>query len=217
MQVTLTNNQQNAKTKVNQMISNRIIPNLGILAVNMAAADSGAGSSDGGMGNMETETGFLSLAALAGADTDGVQTLLSRVPTAGVWQVRGEAVKITQGEANEKGPGPFRVGFVYLVMGGKATDPDYDSDKMIDRKLRESTTIWPSDIEEGIGLLKGRYQKAGIDNKGAMGGVEGMEPGWVDNFVTAEFEVRIRHGQRNGDTVAYYDWQPITPPEDNEE
>lgn len=192
------------------MISNRtslaalMLSSASLSGVMMAAADGGAGD---GTESMESETGFLSLAALAGANTDEITTLTSRVPPAGIWRVVGEAVKLSQGEARDDKPAPFRVGFKYLVLHGTATDPNFDNEKMVDRKLQESFTIWADQIEEGIGLLKGRYMKAGIPNTGTLGGVEGFEPGWLDNVVGFEFDLRIRHGQRNGDTVAYYDWQ----------
>lgn len=195
---------------IRNTLSASIFASASSLAILRAAADSAAG---GDMGQVETETGFLSLAALAGANTDEIQALTSRVPPAGIWRVRGEAVKLSEGEGKDGKPNPFRIGYKYLVLHGKATDPNFDNEKMVDRKLQESVTLWPDDIDTGIGLTKGRYQKAGLPNVGNLGGVEGMEPGWLDNFVGAEFDLRIRHGQRNGDTVAYYDWQPAEAPE----
>ena len=196
------------------MIRTSLLNHIGFAALLMAAEGSGSGGSaeeKNSMGNIETETGFLSLAALAGADTSEITALTSRVPPAGVWRVRGEAVKLSEGEGRDGKANPFRIGYNYLVMFGKATDPDFDNEKMVDRKLRESVTLWPDDIEEGIGLTKGRYQKAGISctEPKHLGGIESMEPGWLDNMVGSEFNLRIRHGQRNGETVAYYDWLPL--------
>lgn len=202
----------------------RTIVSFGYAALLMAIDESLAGTaksetSSGDMGSMESETGFLSLAALAGADTSAITALANRVPPAGVWLCRGESVKLSQGEGREGKAAPFRIGYNYLVMGGKSTDPNFDNEKMVDRKLREGFTIWPDDIEEGIGLTKGRYQKIGIScaEPAHLGGVESMEPGWLDNFVGAELNLRIRHGQKNGETVAYYDWLPIEQAEAVEE
>lgn len=189
------------------------------LATDESLAGTASSSTSGDMGSMESDTGFLSLAALAGADTSEIAALANRVPAAGVWLVKGDAVKLSQGEGRDGKPGAFRIGYNYLIMGGKATDPNFDNEKMVNRKIREGFTIWPDDIEEGIGLTKGRFQKAGIDctSPKHLGGMESMEPGWLDNFVGSELNLRIRHGQRNGETVAYYDWLPLEAPESSEE
>lgn len=205
----------------------RTVVSLGYAAVALAMADIGGASApatdpnpdSGDMGKIESETGFLSLAQLAGADTSDITALTSRVPPAGVWRVRGESVKLAEGEGRDGKANPFRIGYIYLVMHGQATDPDYDNEKMVDRKVRESVTLWPEDVEEGIGLTKGRFQKAGINcvEPKHMGGIESMAPGWLDNFVASEFNLRIRHGSRNGETVAYYDWLPLEQEEAGDE
>ncbi|MBX9653703.1 hypothetical protein K2Y11_08810 [bacterium] len=206
------------------MIKSHIVNRIGYAALALAAPGEVAGTSttdSGGDGTekLESETGFLSLAALAGADTSGIQALANRVPPAGIWRVQGDTVKLSQGEGRDGKAPPFRIGYIYLVRHGKSTDPEFDNEKMVDRKLRESFTIWPDDIEEGIGLTKGRYLKAGISNSEPknLGGVESQPPGWLDNFTGAEFDLRIRHGIRNNETVAYYDWLPAEAAEEVEE
>lgn len=191
-----------------------IVPSLGILAAMMAADDSLAGAgatTTTEAGKFEEETGFISLAALAGIDSDGVAAIANRVPPKGLWHTKGESVKITGGGKGDDGkPKPFNVTFTHLVLGGKSTDPSFDNEKMVDRKLKQRFTIWPSDMEEGIGLLKGMYAKVGIQNSGMpLGGVEGQAPGWVDLFTASELNLKITHGTRGEDTVAYFDWVPL--------
>lgn len=192
----------------NQMMKTVILNSY--LPLFMMADIGGAGAdADSQLGGLEVETGFLSLAALAGMDTDSIATLTSRVPTAGLWIVRGKKVAGSEGEPKDGKPPLIRFNYHYEVMGGKATDPAFDNDKMVGRTITESVTLWPNDLATGIGLLKGRYQKAGLPNSGMpMGGVEGKQPGWMDTVVGAEFVLQIRNYLKDGETRASFDWKP---------
>lgn len=155
-------------------------------------------------------TGFISLADLASMDTDEIKTLTSRVPAPGVFRVKGASVLGKQGDPTDDGkPGLYRFTFGLEIMGGKPVDKNLDIETLIGKKLNQMYTIWPADLIEGIGLLKGMYQKIGLPNSGMpMGGVEGQEPGWLDGITGAEFDVRIRNGTVKGETRAFYDWLP---------
>lgn len=157
---------------------------------------------------LEAQTGFLSLAELASMDTDSVQTLTSRVFPAGVFDVSGVSVEGKQGEARDDGRPPLtRFNYRYKVEGGTAVDKDVDVEQLVGRELTESYTLWPDQMKELLGLLKGRYQKVGLQNSGMpLGGVPGMEPGWLDGFVGHQFQLRVRTYISKGETRQAFDW-----------
>ena len=125
------------------------------------------------MADIENETGFVSLMDLANTNTDSVATVLTRLPAAGVYTVKGVSVEGKQTEANEKGPGLIQYLFVTEVLEAKLVDKTKDPQSLTGRKLSDSYTLWPDQMEELIGLLKGRYQKVGLNNLGNPGGVPG--------------------------------------------
>lgn len=160
-------------------------------------------------------SGFISLAELAASSTDDVAVLLSRVPNAGIFRVKGKSVSGKQAEPVENKPPLIRFGYVYTIMSGKPTDKNVDIETLIGRDIQEAYTIWPDQLAEIIGLLKGRYQKVGLPNSGMkLGGVEGMEPGWLDTVVGHEFDIKITTGTKDGVTRAYYDW--LAPPKQSQ-
>ena len=160
------------------------------------------------MESVQSET-FMSLADLAGMNTDQIQTLLSRVPNAGIYRVRGTEVKGSESEPTDGKPPLIRYGYKYEVISCQPTDKNVDPETLVGRVLNESYTLWPKQLVELIGLLKGRYQKVGLPNTGMnIGGVEGKEPGWLDTVVGYEFDLRIRTATKDGETRAYFDWMP---------
>lgn len=159
------------------------------------------------MSELEAQTGFLSLAELASMDTDAIQTLTSRVFPAGVFDVIGVTVEGKQGEPQDDRPPLTRFNFRYKVVGGTPVDKDVDVETLIGRELSESYTLWPDQMKELIGLLKGRYQKVGLQNSNMpLGGVPGAEPGWLDGFVAHEFQLRVRTYISKGETRQAFDW-----------
>ncbi len=155
---------------------------------------------------LESTTGFLSLAELASLNTDDVATLLSRVAQPGIYIVVGKAVKGAQSEAEGKAP-LLRFNYQYEVESAKLVDKKIDPETLVGRVLTESYTLWSNQIQELLGLLKGRYQKIGLPNSGMpLGGVEGMEPGWLDTFVGHRFTLRVRTFISKGETRAAFDW-----------
>lgn len=158
------------------------------------------------MSELESETGFLSLAELASLNTDDVTTLLSRVAQPGMYVVLGKSVKGAQSESEGKAP-LLRYGFAYEVESAELVDKKIDSETVVGRTLTESYTLWSNQIQELLGLLKGRYQKVGLPNSGMpLGGVEGAEPGWLDTFVGHRFVLRVRTFISKGESRAAFDW-----------
>jgi hypothetical protein len=160
---------------------------------------------------MNAETGYMSLADLASFNTDEIETLMSRVPDAGIFTVAGKEVTVsmTESEDGEKPP-LFRINFLADILIAEPLDKKKDPESYVGRTLREGYALWPSDFSACIGLVKGRYKVVGLERDGALGGVEGQEPGWLDNMVSHKFRIRVRHGKRkDGQTQAYFDWLPL--------
>lgn len=166
---------------------------------------------------IENEAGFMSLADLAALETDEIETLMSRVPDEGIFIVRGKEVTASEAEAKEEGQPPlFSFRFAMEILEAEPLEKDKDPEKYVGRTLTERYTLWPSDFKEAIGLLKGRYQIIKLPNTGALGGVEGSEPGWLDGMVSHTWKVRVRHFKdKNKNIRAGFDWLPME--EDKEE
>ncbi len=159
----------------------------------------------------DTNQGFFSLADLAAFNTDEVVTLTSRVPTPGLYTVVGKVAGLKMTVSNDDSKPPLiRLGVETEVMDFLPIDKTIDVSKFIGRKLSDSITLWPNEMEQEIGLLKGRYQKAGISNIGMMGGVEGQPPGWIDNAIGAIWQIKVgSFVDKNGETRARMDWQAL--------
>ena len=158
--------------------------------------------------SMAAETGMFSLADLAELNTDEITTLMSRLPEEGIFVVRGTEVKAGQNPPKEEGQAPLLY-FAYQmeILQAFPLDKNKDPEDFVGKTLRERYTLWPKDIQEILGLLKGRYKTIGLENTGRLGGVEGQEPGWIDGIVSHVFKVRVRHWTgSNGNTNAQYDW-----------
>lgn len=159
------------------------------------------------MSDIESEVGYFSLMDLANADTTAIAPILSRIPSPGVYVVKGVSVEGKQGEPNEKGPGLISFNFVAEVLEARLVDKAKDPQKEVGRKLSESYTIWPDQVDELIGLLKGRYQKVGLDHSGRLGGLPGAEPGFLDRMVDHIFLLRVyTFKTKTGVERAGFDW-----------
>lgn len=165
------------------------------------------------MSSVQEESGFLSLADLAQADVSDVSVLLSRNPGAGVYRVRCTGVAGKEVPSKEPAkPAHFAFSYNFEVISARLVDKKADPETLVGKKMTQQYRIFqngPNDLAEGIGLLKGNYQKAGLPNSGAMGGLEGVDPGWVDGAVNHEFDIRVRTYQNNGQEQVAFDW--LTP------
>lgn len=197
--------QQTVKQKVHYMKSNLIMPSYGILATTMMMADE-----SGAAGGAENMSGFFSLADLANYNTDDIAALTSRLPELGLYVVVGKQANLKMGNAVDGKPPLIRLGVQAEVLDFRPINKDYDVTKAIGRNISESITLWPNEFEQEIGLLKGRYQKAGIPNTGPMGGVESQPPGWIDNAVGAQWVWAVSsYVDKSGEQRARFDWRSI--------
>lgn len=172
-----------------------------------------------------TETSGFSLADFANLDTTEVKELTSLLPPAGSFAIRCTIAQlgmnaVEEGATNEDGTPKlplFFANYKFEVLEAAPLDKKIDADKLVGRALTQRFTFWPSNFEDQIGLLKGMYKRVGLPNAGAVGGMEGGEPGWLDGAVEHMFKIRIRHGKVKGNDQAFFDWVgPIAGAEESE-
>jgi hypothetical protein len=170
--------------------------------------------------NMPDMSGGLDLATLADMDTEevkGITTILfpEGIAAVKITEARLGQTQVAEGEVDEKGnpkiPQPF-VQFGFEVADFQPTDKGLDGEDFIGRKLSERHTLWTSELKERIALLKGTFEKCGLSTSGKLGGLEGGEPGWLDEAVDQLIMIRIKHSRpRNpGDEPrARYKWEKL--------
>jgi len=162
---------------------------------------------------LESST-FMSLADMAAMNTDNIAVLTSRLPEAGVYIVKGDAVVGRQSEPRSPDePGLISFNFSAEILQANLLDKTKDGERLVGRKLNENYTLWPDQVSDLIGLLRGRYQLVGLDNTGILGGVEGMEPGWLDGMVGHVFQIRVRRYTGKSGEKASFDWLKYERPE----
>jgi hypothetical protein len=168
----------------------------------------------------EVGSGGLNLAELADMDTEevkGITTILfpTGIVAAKITEARLGQTEVREGEVDDKGnpkiPQPF-VQFGFEVADFQPVDKSLNGEEYIGRKLSERHTLWTSELKDRIALLKGTFEKCGLDTSGKLGGLEGGEPGWLDRAVDELVMLRISHTRpRNpGDEPrARYKWEKL--------
>lgn len=157
------------------------------------------------MTDIQQDVGF-SLMDLASFNTDEISVVLSRNPPGGVYTVKGLGVAMKMGEPKDDKPALPRMAISVETLEAKLIKKDQDPATLIGRKLTIPYTLWPNDMQNSIGLLKGMYQKVGLPHTGVMGGVEGAAPGWLDGIVNHMFQIRVFTFTRNGQEQVGFDW-----------
>lgn len=160
----------------------------------------------------------MTLADFAEMETDDIQALDSLLFPMGVYGCRvlsstlgmqaSDPTKLDE-ETGLPLPPLFYCETVFEVVEADPTDKkNQDPEKLVGRKITDRQTFWPKQRDEMIGLLKGKYKKAGFNINGRMGGVEGAEPGWIDSAVDQFAIIRVRHSKPNaeGRQRIFIDW-----------
>lgn len=153
---------------------------------------------------------FESLADLADMDTDEIKSLDSRLFPEGLFAVRCTEVALSVSEkegidpkTNEPYEPLYAVGHKYEVLEAKPLSKDVDPESMIGRVLTQRRTFWPKSFKEEIALVKGDYEKIGLQPVGKMGGLEGSEPGWLDTIVEHVFALKVSHSKPSADGTQF--------------
>lgn len=79
------------------------------------------------------------------------------------------------------------------------TERGYDKEELIGKKHTEKFYVVPAKAAEGLGLIRSFVADVGLPNEGPFGGVEGKDPGIVDQIVGHEFPGKIIKQGRKGD------------------
>lgn len=159
------------------------------------------------------DSGFFSLAELVGKDFTEVEAVTSRLPARGIYHLVGEEIKASEQKATEPDQNSlFNFQFISTIMNFEPLDKNVDAEKLIGKKLYDRYTIWTKDQEsffQSIAELKGRYKLIGLPTAGAMGGLEGHDPGFLDGIIGFPYRVRVRHWtDKSGVDRAQFDWLP---------
>jgi len=169
----------------------------------------------------------MTLADFADMDTDEIKALDSLLFPAGVYGVRITQAQLGMNESDpnkidEKTglpyPPLFYVEFKYEVLEAEPIDRSLDVDSLVGRVITDRHTFWPSNFKDQIGLLKGKYKKAGLSIDGKVGGMEGGEPGWIDGAVDHIMVLRVKTSKPNSEGMQrnFYDWAQVQSAEDAE-
>lgn len=156
-----------------------------------------------------------SLSDFASTNTDDVSVLKSRLAAAGTFIVRGQSIEVSLQEKKDVDQDDMFVLMIKSeILQATPNDDSLDPESFEGRVVSERYVLWPSDMEEAIGLLKGRFVKVGLGTDGNLGGVEGEPAGWLDTYAEHPHTLKIRHATtKNGDERAYFDWNKLEDPD----
>lgn len=146
--------------------------------------------------------GDFSLADLAGLDVSGVEEIRSeRLPAmAGVF--RGDKVELVDGENRDQERRFIAVVTFEVAEVQTIVEKGYAEADVLGKKHTERFYIVPEKAQEGIGRIRAFVADIGLDNKGALGGVEGMPEGILDRIVGHTFPAKITTRKVDGETYS---------------
>ncbi len=157
---------------------------------------------------MSNEMMFASLMDLASVDTSEMSAQLSRLPKAGIYILELEELKFAeQAPKDPADPMNYTLGIKGSTLFFQPLDPNESGEGMEGKSLSERYFLYGKEVMEAIQLLMGRFKVAGFRHKGTMGGVEGNEPGWIEEALGKRVAVRVRiFTSKDGQERAGYDW-----------
>lgn len=150
--------------------------------------------------NLETETEVeFSLADLAQLDVTEIAEVRYESLPAGLYTFRGVEVGFEDTTNRDDERRLVLTVKMEVVECKSSVERGVDKEDLIGKKHTEKFYIVPVKAAEGIGLIRAFLSDIGLPNKGPLGGVEGMDPGIVDNIVGHEFSGKIIKQPRKGD------------------
>lgn len=168
--------------------------------------------------NLQASTGigdFSSLMSLATMDTSDLRAQVSRLPAQGIYIVDLAKVGFSEQPPQDPAkPMSYNLNSSGVILAfeplkdPKGGDESHvDPANIIGQNLNERFFLFGEQLKEGVQLLMGRYKVAGFRHKGLMGGVEGQQPGWVDEAVGKRVAVRVTHyAPKDGQERAIFTW-----------
>lgn len=152
-----------------------------------------------------------SLMDLMTVNTDDIAILTSRLPTQGIFIVRGKEVKREGLPAKT----PEQDDMVKILIQTEIiqawpADQSLSGEELIGKTITDVTLFSADTYKERLGLLKGNYKKIGLPSEGLMGGTP-EEQGWLDGIIGFPFSLRVRHSTnaKTGQENAWIDWMRI--------
>jgi hypothetical protein len=161
---------------------------------------------------VETEVEEFSLADLAQLDVSDIAEIRFESLPAGLYTFRGTEAKFEDTTNSNDERRLVLVMKMEVVECKTCVERGVDKEDLIGKKHTEKQYIVPEKAAEGIGLIRALLADIGLPNEGPLGGVEGMEPGIVDNFVGHEFAGKIIKQGRKGDPSTKDSRLRIEPP-----
>lgn len=140
-----------------------------------------------------------SLADLAALDAGAIAEVRFESLPAGIYTFRGESAAF-EDTTNRDDERRIVLTLKMEVAECKSVmERGYEKEELIGKKHTEKFYVVPAKAAEGLGLIRAFLGDIGLPNEGPFGGVEGAEPGIVDNFPGHEFTGKIVKQARKGD------------------
>lgn len=148
---------------------------------------------------VETEDTEFSLADLAMLDVSAIAEVRYESLPAGLFTFRGIEAKFEDTTNRDDERRLVLTVKLEVVECKSVVERGFDKEELIGKKHTEKFYIVPEKAAEGIGLIRAFLADIGLPNEGPLGGVEGIDPGLVDNIVDHEFTGKIIKQPRKGD------------------
>lgn len=149
--------------------------------------------------NSTDDSTEFSLADLAQLDVSEIAEVRYESLPAGLFTFRGTEAKFDEMTNRDDERRIVLTIKMEVVECKSCVERGVDKEELIGKKHTEKFYIVPEKAVEGIGLIRAFLADIGLPNEGPLGGVEGMDPGIVDNFVDHEFTGKIIKQPRKGD------------------
>lgn len=160
----------------------------------------------------EEELEGFSLAALADLDASEIAEVRFESLPAGLYVFRGESAAF-EDTANRDDERRVVLTVKLEVIEVKSVlERGVDKEDLLGKKHTEKFYVVPEKAAEGLGLIRAWIGDIGLNNEGKFGGVEGSEPGIVDNIPGHEFPGKIIKQARKGDPSTKDSRLRIDPP-----
>lgn len=137
---------------------------------------------------------FSNLMQLASLDTTELTAQLTRLALEGIYIIDLGKVGFTQQAPTDPAkPMNFNLAIPGTILAFAPLHKEDESKvaDLISKPLNERYFLYGENLKEAIQLLMGRYKTVGFKHKGIMGGVEGAQPGWIDEAQGRRVVVRV--------------------------
>lgn len=153
-----------------------------------------------------------SLADLASLDAGEIAEVRFESLPAGMYVFRGESASFEDTTNRDDERRIVLTVKMEVVECKSVLERGVEKEDLIGKKHTEKFYVVPEKAAEGLGLIRAWIGDIGLPNSGPFGGVEGSEPGIVDNIPGHEFPGKIIKQARKGDPTTKDSRLRIDPP-----